>query len=766
MADIVSILGVAQSPTSLSPKKSQNETDAGIGSAQDVAAPPGNTFNPILEQMIAASQAGTTPKVSESSGDAVETQIQSAPDESDQASVSVPCISEELMKVAVSAQGLMVLPSGAQPAAKTDSAASTVSETLITGIGIAVSTAAAGGGAGISLARDLELSPSAVVNPQADSSATVLTYSDSLPANVAAIASAVDEPNSGSETAVSATLSPAGHADAISQLMVKTSPDQVLTEDEQNALSSLRLVRPTGDSGLSQARESVPDRTMKFEPASARENTMQNAPAKPKGQLESTGTKSESPSSPQGKVDATQWTARVTSQKDAVTPKSEPGNQKVEVERPFGASANAIRKSDVPGIQLPPSPRMVQADLDSGKSNPAEVIAPSGSGSPVTLTQVSRELLKLVQDRLGLTRVASGKPAVKAENSSHGAVDIASFATGNGTTEVPIVPDGELPVIDVAKPSLQSETSNMPGGKHGSIRLAESAVDVVDRSDEDSRSSGGVRRSAGTNAASASVDVATAGGIVGAGDRPISLLERKEGGAIPSGASVSSIVKPEVKQQELGAEVGEKEKEQDQPATSEKSVSKQDASTKTSVDSKGPSAAGTTFKEAAEIQRNQPTAFQARIERHETVTVQQKQATFSPELLNSVPDQVAKEISLKLLDKVSEMRLVLKPESLGEVELNVRMEEGSMVARIEVSHNQVRTALEANLAQLSDALANKGIRVDRIDILTSSNSSSRESQSQGREKSKGGSKRRADVEGVEAYESTRFLGYNTVEYLI
>jgi flagellar hook-length control protein FliK len=138
----------------------------------------------------------------------------------------------------------------------------------------------------------------------------------------------------------------------------------------------------------------------------------------------------------------------------------------------------------------------------------------------------------------------------------------------------------------------------------------------------------------------------------------------------------------------------------------------------------------------------------------------------SPDIAASIQQQIAKEVSLKIQSNVSEMRVVLKPESLGEVTVNVRMENGTMVARIDVSQPNVRTALESNLPQLRDTLLHKGIQVDRIDILTASNSSSRESSNQPREKGKSSSKRRLEVEQVEANEPGRYLGYNTMDYLI
>ena len=123
-------------------------------------------------------------------------------------------------------------------------------------------------------------------------------------------------------------------------------------------------------------------------------------------------------------------------------------------------------------------------------------------------------------------------------------------------------------------------------------------------------------------------------------------------------------------------------------------------------------------------------------------------------------------MSLKLAAKVSELRVTLKPESLGEVSINVRMEGGSMAAQIDVSQTHVRAAMEANLSQLRETLADRGIQVDRIDIMTSSDSTSQESSNPSRDRGGSSSERRSGPEEFDGYESPRYLGYNTIEYLI
>jgi flagellar hook-length control protein FliK len=173
-------------------------------------------------------------------------------------------------------------------------------------------------------------------------------------------------------------------------------------------------------------------------------------------------------------------------------------------------------------------------------------------------------------------------------------------------------------------------------------------------------------------------------------------------------------------------------------------------------------------KAAQEIAKNQPVLTVPKVEtRVDSQTpVQGKPVNLPPELLMNVHDQIAREVALKVSPNVSEIRIMLKPESLGTVTVHVRMEEGSMVARIDVNQPNVRTALEANLPQLRETLSGKGIQMDRIDVMASTFSSSRESSNPQHERPRPGLKRADDTEAVESYEAGRYLGYNTMDYLV
>ncbi len=139
-----------------------------------------------------------------------------------------------------------------------------------------------------------------------------------------------------------------------------------------------------------------------------------------------------------------------------------------------------------------------------------------------------------------------------------------------------------------------------------------------------------------------------------------------------------------------------------------------------------------------------------------------------PEAARNVVDQVIKGLMVHVGVDVQEMRLTLKPESLGEVLLQVRMEEGKMQAQIEVAQPAVKAAVEGQMADLRQALSARGIEVQNITVLTSGQSATlgeRRGNSTGRFKQKGGRRAEAaDPEGPDPV--ARSMGYNTLELIM
>ena len=140
----------------------------------------------------------------------------------------------------------------------------------------------------------------------------------------------------------------------------------------------------------------------------------------------------------------------------------------------------------------------------------------------------------------------------------------------------------------------------------------------------------------------------------------------------------------------------------------------------------------------------------------------------TPELSQSVIEQVAKGLALQVQGKVSEMRLTLKPETLGEMAVKVRVEDGKMQAQIDVSQPAVKAVVESNLPQLRQALSDSGIEVQRIDVFATAQDAARESNGSRGEKPRhrGGRRGGTVVEATEPNPATRMMGYNTMEIII
>lgn len=132
---------------------------------------------------------------------------------------------------------------------------------------------------------------------------------------------------------------------------------------------------------------------------------------------------------------------------------------------------------------------------------------------------------------------------------------------------------------------------------------------------------------------------------------------------------------------------------------------------------------------------------------------------------HDVVDQVIKGISVRVGETTQEMRIALKPESLGNVVLQVKMEDGQMQARIDVTQPAVKAAVEAQMTDLRQALQANGINVDRIDVVASSQSGTVADGdgSQRGQWEQHGSRRHYTEENEEQTQSSRSLGYNTLE---
>jgi flagellar hook-length control protein FliK len=129
----------------------------------------------------------------------------------------------------------------------------------------------------------------------------------------------------------------------------------------------------------------------------------------------------------------------------------------------------------------------------------------------------------------------------------------------------------------------------------------------------------------------------------------------------------------------------------------------------------------------------------------------------------SVIDQIAKSLAASIQSGSQEIRLELHPKELGSVTVKVMVEQNGVAAQIDVKDPGVKAVLENNLPQLREAFQREHLEVNRVEIALASEGTPQESTRQWGGRQQSG--RNADTLDDEApgQESSRSLGYNTME---
>ena len=96
-----------------------------------------------------------------------------------------------------------------------------------------------------------------------------------------------------------------------------------------------------------------------------------------------------------------------------------------------------------------------------------------------------------------------------------------------------------------------------------------------------------------------------------------------------------------------------------------------------------------------------------------TLTPQQTRAPDAPrEIMNQIADRIRVEVR----GNITELRMLLRPESLGEVSLKIATVNGIITAQFIAENQRVRQVIEANFAELRDALAERGVEVGELSV--------------------------------------------------
>lgn len=82
----------------------------------------------------------------------------------------------------------------------------------------------------------------------------------------------------------------------------------------------------------------------------------------------------------------------------------------------------------------------------------------------------------------------------------------------------------------------------------------------------------------------------------------------------------------------------------------------------------------------------------------------------------TVMEQITDRLQSVVRSGASEVRIQLRPESLGEVTIRIRMDGDVVLTKIEVQNQQVKEIMERNLPMLKDALAQQNITAGSFDV--------------------------------------------------
>ncbi len=86
--------------------------------------------------------------------------------------------------------------------------------------------------------------------------------------------------------------------------------------------------------------------------------------------------------------------------------------------------------------------------------------------------------------------------------------------------------------------------------------------------------------------------------------------------------------------------------------------------------------------------------------------------------------QILEGISSKFDPAKGEVRITLKPENLGDLQLKVKMDGDAIITKIIAHSYEVKAILENNFSQLKNALENQGLKVDKFTVFVNQDSHS------------------------------------------
>lgn len=88
----------------------------------------------------------------------------------------------------------------------------------------------------------------------------------------------------------------------------------------------------------------------------------------------------------------------------------------------------------------------------------------------------------------------------------------------------------------------------------------------------------------------------------------------------------------------------------------------------------------------------------------------------SPIQTTDIIDQIVKNVNITKSDTESNIKIQLKPDFLGNMEIDIKSVNGSLTANILTDNEKVKHQIEANLNVLNSQLESKGIKIDSFNV--------------------------------------------------
>jgi flagellar hook-length control protein FliK len=170
-----------------------------------------------------------------------------------------------------------------------------------------------------------------------------------------------------------------------------------------------------------------------------------------------------------------------------------------------------------------------------------------------------------------------------------------------------------------------------------------------------------------------------------------------------------------------------------------------------------------TFETAVmeEIPVEQVEFAESQIQERQAIQTEALRQAASPTPVNTadVIEQIMNQVKIVVSSgaQFTEMRLTLRPESLGDIVLRVITQNGIVLAQFEAENQRVKEALESSFNHLRDALTDAGIRFGELSVSVRQNEEERLNQfEQGRSRSR----RRMETIGAAEAEEEKPISFH------